>query len=432
MKRTINVRTYTGNIDTILNLGIPTMPSGNLLGYSGYGGIVAGGVAYYDASYIDGITKLDSDFKILTNDYLIKDLVPTANKAITLEFGGESIPTQRIPEFGCTIDNNIQIIQKDIPMAVADEIFAGMICYWDITEKLYCNVDVFTKDKVLEDCNRIAARGYYAPVTVYCDTLIQVHHFDHLYYLTKMIGFSTVPVRAVTYKDIRYVRNLNENFYKQLLTVPENKTFHLLDSVDMSPYFVTNYSDKRDILKNFKSSTTMPADDTTGKYPIRYRAKNFDDWFPILYFVFKGDYAILNADLASRILMSDVCTYVGKGPYEISAEHFRASSYLHGYDKFIDVPDDQIDQWHLTELLTHKNDYEVYKTDTVLDPSELPIISMSYIEDNASDNEAILAAFDADIIIGGDDKSIIIGAANLHNLLNRDSVRVKYIRHKNA
>ena len=382
-----------------------------------YDAIVINGKIYGSDTLLNDIDT-EREVKVLVNDDELEGMHMAMTDSFMVDVDMKS--HAEMPEYETTIDNNLLVVQLNMNMGTFDEIMKEQLWYWDENRNFCCNrpIDYHT---MLKHIDRVREYGYYAPVVIYCDHKIQPIHYDHFYYIYKFLGFKRIPIRVVCYKDVRYLLNLDRNLYLALSSKG-------VDDVDLSEHFVTNYSDKRKILSNFVQSEDFPPVIERKKYPIQSRPLKIDNWYPIFYFLFDSTYSGLNAKLAYSILGSDsVRVRLGDFLYENVAMINHACAYLKGYERYVDISTEEKNARSEIDL-DHMEKYEVYRESDVLDPSFLPLIWAHYNQDKQELHDKICKAFNADIIIYGDDMGAVLGMDRVHELLLKDKVRVKWVR----
>jgi len=464
---TVKVSQCRSTINEIRKLGLMESSLRGLAQETGYYCLIIGDMMYYDsrANANAWINILVNDRAPLENnntnfkkpyvsDSKSKNITYNVPEALT-----KNTIASEMPQFGFTISDNYNITQVNVSRnIVGDYLAPRIINFWGMDGLLHTgDAGNYSHDKVQEIINKIAANGYYTPLLVECDNQLKPTYFTYIFTLYKLLNINKLPLRVVCYKDFRYLEILCPPLYAAMRGIPSNKYYFPEDSIDYSNKFIWNFSDKRawfDRYKNKGSFIVRGISQWTlnawasrygipkevlaekwgfGRYEIEmpdrtYRLFNRNGWNPI-YYLIQGK-TEQNDKLVLSLKNYNPVTIIRQDRredlQEFAPDALYASSYLKGYEKVIDTKDKDSFQ-RITA--SNMGDFEVYASATKLDPALLPLAHASYY-DTKSDTDAILKKFDADIVIAGHRCNSIIGYDNLHNLVNKDQIKVKYVRHK--
>lgn len=265
-------------------------------------------------------------------------------KEIVLNFDELNTTKLLAPEFGVTINNNLNIQQFNLKFSeinISPEIIRQIISninsllIWNFNEILLYNNQKFTKEKVINILNSIQNDGYERIPTMYIDFCVKPYDNEEVFYWMLLLGRETFPVRVITYIDVKYVKNFSNTVYNKICNLPLNKFYKRLNEVnclDMSP--ITNYSDKRNILNKYRKP--IPDEVRNNKNFIELTKINSME---ILFFFFKGEWEYKNDELIKEILSNKIfdhkyfTSYKKEnvyGMFECSMSE-RIFNYIHGY-----------------------------------------------------------------------------------------------------
>lgn len=247
MKKIIKVREYTApNIDKIkyLNLNIiECIKDENEDTIGGYDCIIAGDNAFLT------IPNNYNVIRIITNDLELDEFNLVREKDIVLNLDDE-ISNDGIPEFGLSTDTNINICQLNIPMEEIDNIYKSNM-YWGIDGNFHYHGKTLSKEKLENEIINVQRYGCSYPLILYIDHAVRTYLSEFTIYICKLLNKETVPCRFMFYKDIKYIENINSYIYNRIRDLPSNNFYEVEDKIDISPYMVINYSDKRKIISEY-------------------------------------------------------------------------------------------------------------------------------------------------------------------------------------
>ena len=232
---------------------------------TGYDLVASGGKYFIDAAYFALPTNKNGI--ALSNDM---DVDGYTMKEATIDFTGLDLPDEPkdIPEFGVTLDGNMNIIQVNISKEDIEKdpmfsmaVLGNGITYWDTDAVFHANGKSFTKEKFEEMLRALKVLGFADPVVVYVDkNVVRPYYFDIVPFVYVLAGYNRFPVRAITYVDIAYLNGISQVLYEAVKKVPANLYYHPADEKDCSAFMVDNFSDKRDIIKQYDSGVNVPED----------------------------------------------------------------------------------------------------------------------------------------------------------------------------
>lgn len=217
-----------------------------------------------------------------------------------------------IPVFGVTIDNNYNIQQINLSI---DDIendkhlndiirWTSNLAYWDFDKKLNINGKKYDVDLINKYMDSIRVQGYSNPLVLYADKEnIKLYYYDIVAYIYNLIDCKKIPIRIITYQDIYYIKNISDSIYKAIKKIPDNKFYHVKDEKDMSPYMISNYSEKRDVLRKFINKEIVCFNE-----PVLLL--NLDRLEEVIPFIFSEEYDSLNQDFVNRLKMHNYQKYL--------------------------------------------------------------------------------------------------------------------------
>lgn len=374
-------------------------------------------VAINDKIYIDD--NLPEKFDVISNNMELPLNGLIGIKNISLYYPKE-IPNGNIPEFGFTLCNNISIHQFNMDSnTFFNNIEMDPFYFWGYDKKLYINRWSYSRARVQWYMDRITELGYWAPITLYADTKVQLYNFAVVVYLSKLLNLNTLPIRLMTYVDYKYLENIQPILYSKIKEIPENPYYIKKDEVDVSPILVTKLSEKKATLTSMK--TIFPnIPDNFIRYPML-------EYTEIPFFIFNADNSDKNWELVNTIASKKyppVTFFKEDNSHDglsMCAELFWR---LHG-KMSVTYKDKAI------EVLDYNNDdYEVDSIKEINDFTLFPIEDMSYWKDVVDKETRFAQHFDADFCITDNDTSFLVGIENIHKVLNKDSIKVAYLKHK--
>lgn len=384
-----------------------------------------------DALLVDGklyagcdITK--AKITLLTND---KELAFKPVKSKTVELAlSEDVPSDALelmPEFGVTIDNNLNIQQFNIELSDAGKVFGNMaVVFWDIEGNLIANDKKFTTEEINRYCNYILEKGYYAPIVCYADDRLKIIDYDNIPYLVKMLGLKMLPVRVVSYKDIGYLANICPILYEAIKRIPANSHYTRLDSENCAAHMLVDYGDKRRMLQTYEEKHAIPQDTVINNIPVSYKPTDWNDYVPVLYFVFNDNYAVRNNALIAAVNRG---SYFGRqeradGKVGTSSLGGTLKSLLWGYEEFMaeDIQEDAKPSF---------DNYQECKDDKDINALSTDLIRFNYKLKEMIAAEELAKNVGADIAIAID-KVYPVNLHNIHQHLQKDEIIIKYFAPK--
>lgn len=374
-------------------------------------------VAINDMIYIDD--NLPEKFDVITNNMELPLTGLIGVKNISLYYPKE-IPEKHMPEFGFTLCNNISIHQFNIDSETFfNNIKINPFCFWGYDKRFYINRWSYSRAEVQWDIDRIAEQGYWAPITLYAENDIKLYNFAIIIYLSKLLNINTIPVRLITYVDYKYLESIQPDLYLKVKSIPENPYYVKKDEADILSDLVTKLSDKKEVLKSMKTIFSNIDGESIDFLMSKYTE--------IPFFIFNSDHKDKNWELINSIANKNyppVTIFNDDNDYDglsMCAELFWR---LHGKMPVV-KKDKSVEVLDYTE-----NDYEVDKIKEIRDFTLFPIEKISYWKEVVDKEMDFVRHFGADFCIINDDKTFLIGIENIHNVLNKDSIAVAYLKHK--
>lgn len=372
---------------------------------------------------INGMIYMDDNlpekFDVITNDMELPLMGLTGIKTVSLYYPKE-IPQNHMPEFGFTFCNNISMHQFNMD---AETFFNNTkidpFYFWGYDKKLYINRWSYFRAEVQWYVDRISELGYWAPITLYADRNIELYNFAIIVYISKLLHMEVVPIRLLTYVDYKYVEHLQPDLYEKIQTLPENPYYSKQDETDISQITLTKLSDKKKALKAMR--TIFPnLQEEAIDFPLAKYTK-------VPFFIFDSNHNNKNWELINTIASKNyppVTIFKNDDDYDglsICAELFWR---LHG--KLPIVRKNKA-----IEVLNYKtSDYEIENIKEIRDFTLFPIEKISYWKEVVDKEMDFVQHFGADFCIMDDDKTFLIGIENIHNVLNKNSIKVAYLKHK--
>jgi len=280
----------------------------------------------------------NSDETTTTALYNKSSDIKTSNNYIEID----NVICKNIPTFGVTLEDNFNILQFNLTREevnnsnVMSSIIKhrGCLMFWDTNKKYNYSSKEIDENKLKELVAIYKKQGYIAPLVLYADKdFIRPYYHDYIIYLYKVLNLDILPVRIITYKDIRYIKNIDELIYNKIKSIQSNKYYEAVDNEDMSPYMISNYSNKRDIIKKYLNG--------------QFNNLQFDDLHEFLPYVFNDEKENLNKNLITNVMNHDFSKYFylknGKQFYSMSLSE-SLFNYLNGHldTKEISITEDQI------------------------------------------------------------------------------------------
>lgn len=286
------------------------------------------------------------------------------------------IKQKEIPVFGVTLEDNFSINQLNIKRKDIN----NSSCL-SSTIKNISMFAIFDKNKNLNICGKIIDKnkidyiidaynniGYAAPLVLYADkSFIRPYYNDEIAFIYELFNLEYLPVRIITYKDIKYIENMDDVLYKALKKIPYNDFFVQEDKKDYSPYMVDNYSDKKKIINSYKEMRLINFDGKT-----KYKLLDDNYLTEVIPYIFNDKYSHLNDSLIANINSHN---YLETNYYENGARAYDLSisetlyHFLKGYEKIEESTFNGFDK------LTIKKEID-------FDPSLLSLDTFDYTEAN--------------------------------------------------
>ena len=414
MEHKITIRKYRVNrVSFLMRTGKLKRYTMNQL-HEAYGQYV---VAIDDTIYMDD--NLPEKFDVISNDMELPLMGLTGVKTISLYYPKE-IPEGHMPEFGFTFCNNVSMHQFNMDAETFfNDVKVKPFYFWGFDKKLYINRWSYFRTEVQWYIDRVAELGYWAPITLYIDKNIELYNFAIMVYVSKLLNIETIPVRLLTYVDYKYIEILQPNLYAKIQELPENPYYTKKDETDILPIILTKVSEKKKVLKEMR--TIFP--NLIGNV-IDFPLANYNE---IPFFIFDSSHNNKNWELINTIASKnypEVTLFKDDNDYEGPSMCAELFWRLHGKIPYV--------QKNKTiEIKNYaKTDYEVDSIKEVTDFTLFPIETISYWKDAIDKENDFTQYFDTDFCIIDDDKTFLIGIENIHNILNKDSIKIAYLKHK--
>jgi hypothetical protein len=413
MNKTIPIRQYKIDYETLSKEFPEIIPADTEASIDGF---ISKGKLYLKSS-----ADKSNPLVIVSNDHTFDHKFLDKEDTITLKLADPAKSFSTMPEYGFTIDDNISVHQFTVDKDMADKLISNNgFHYWGMDKQLHVNAHTYKPDTVIEYANRILEKGYSYPIVCYVDTTIQIEKNDYIPYLHELLEIGNVPFRIMTYKDIRYLMHVTPELYTIIYGIPSNKRYQKEDSVDISSFLLTNYSDKRDAIKNYQIKVSKPED---SEYA--YIDNPFDQCFSY-YFIFDSDHAFLNDRLITNIINRNDLDYVSWDGDESGdmAAGMHLKNALYGR-----TPVKQIHHAHPGEA-KDTDAFEEYCVEHHIDLGLFDMLSFGYSNDKIEFTKSILDKFKADLIVIENDQSALLGVEMLQDLLDKDDLCIKYLKLK--
>lgn len=362
--------------------------------HSGYYVVAANGQVFVEKSWWDN--EDETETLALVND---TDLSREAKKEVTISFNVDTIEEKDIPVFGVTIDDNYNIQQFNLSAeAIADDAALNPLfnsaqkpVYWDINKNLHVGQNQYPEEQFKEYIDAVKTQGYANPIVLYVDnSFVRTYYYDLIPYLYHFLGCKTLPIRVITYKDFKYVKAISPAIYDAIKSVPVNPYYAPEDKEDVSSFMVSNFSDKRDILKDFVKHTILSTDQRV----VLMDLARLDEVLPYFFF---DKMEAKNKEYIDALLQHaypEHCAFEDNHFADSMSINEAIYRYLMGYAPISDA----------TDINDITADVLVKKEDIVFDPALYPIDSFSYIdyaESNKEENErrnAIIKKFGNNVV----------------------------------
>lgn len=380
-----------------------------------------------DSIYINKDSKKDK-YLLIGNNFELS-LTSEQEIDIVLSLGKDiEVPEvfEQMPAFGVTIDNNLNIQQFNLKMSDADEVFGNQsfIAFWGLDSILRVNLKTFTIDQATKYINYILEKGYYAPVTCYIDNGIKTTNFDNIYYFSKLLGLDYLPVRAMTYKDIKYIENICPCIHAAIKKVPCNRRYQQLDYSDESECMIINFSDKRTALQAYKKKEVLPVSTDPLK---TYEETNWNDYKPIYYFVFDKRAEKLNANLVKTVYNEKYYSCSKRTDEKTGGYTSFGSellSYLRGYKECITEGPETEDERKLS-----LDQHQECADDKNINAISVPLFNFSYKLYKTKEAAEVMKEQDADLLFF-EDKMNALDFSSIHEAIRKPNMKIKYYRPK--
>lgn len=295
----------------------------------------------------------------------------------------DDIDQKEIPTFGVTLENNFNIQQFNIKRSeiaegsylhnVIDDIFKTS--FFDADKTLNVCSKKISNEKISKIFESYKGVGFAAPLVLYVDkNFIRPYYHEIVAYIYELFQFDTIPVRVITYKDIKYVENIDDALYRKLKEIPKNDFFTQEDKINYAPYMIDNFSDKKKVINTYRGNKAVKAYDGA-------QCRVIDESFitEVIPYVFTEEYEALNSDLIQRISShnyQDIVYYEdGKRSCDLPISE-SLYHYLLGYENVAESSFEGFDKLKLDKEID-------------FDPSLLALDTFDYIESNDSKIEEI-------------------------------------------
>lgn len=344
----------------------------------------------------------------------------------SVSFNIDLIEESPIPVFGITIDDNysIQQFNIDIEEAKKDQALNAIIdskqkpIYWTIEKILHIGSKQYTEEQFKKHIRSVKTQGFSNPLVLYADRkIVRTYYYDIVPYLYDLLNCKTLPVRIITYKDIKYIEEISPLLYQELQKIPVNPYYAPENKINVSDMMIDNFSDKRDIIKSFMKNNNIL--DMNQKITLM----DIDKLDEILPYFFTDKMSNKNKEFIDKLLSHE---YPASNAFE--KDHFMDSMsineslyrYINGYaviGKSIGTENVDFTSCKIVE-------------EKLFDPALYPFDSFDYL-DYASPDVQNIVKFVSDkfgsLCVHKDCPTQIIDIHNIHEALKDKNIRVKIL-----
>lgn len=391
--------------------------------HSGYYVVAANGQVFVEKSWWDN--KDETETLALVND---TDLNREAKREATISFDVDKVEEKDIPVFGITIDDNYSIQQFNLSAeAIADDVALNSLfnstqkpVYWDIDKNLHVGQNQYSEKQFKKYIDAVKTQGYANPVVLYVDSsFVRTYYYDLIPYLYYFLGCKTLPIRVITYKDFKYVKTISPAIYDAIKSVPANPYYAPEDKEDVSSFMVSNFSDKRDIIKSFMKNDVL---DMNQKIILM----DIDKLDEILPYLFTGNMTSKNKEFIEKLFAHK---YPTANAFE--EDHFMDSMsineslyhYMNGYAAIKESVGTENVDFTSCKIIEEKD----------FDPSLYPFDSFDYLDYADADIQKIVKIVSdkfGPLCVHKDCPTQIIDVHNIHEAIKDKNTKVKVLGEK--
>ena len=393
--------------------------------FHGYNIIVINDRVYVDLDWFDND---GSNTRALINDRKFKNVSVENTTSIIFDISG--INPQPIPEFGVSIDDNYNIQQTNILIQDAqnDEALNEIIItdkrgfhFWDINQNLHIGGSVYSKETFEQHIEAVRNQGYSNPLVLYVDKeYIRIYFYNISAYLYSFLNFNILPIRVISYIDIKYVEKISSTIYAAIRSIERNPYYYPRDDKDYSEFMVSNFSDKREIIKSLTNNAPSSPNGTI--FPL-----NINNLVEILPFFFTEPLDYLNHEFLDKLIKHKYQdTYV----FDKETGHFADNmsintslfNYMNGYAlcKYNSYHIEDLDPERLEVIREIPFDPAIYLFDT-FDYLDYGTNSIRRFE------EKVFEKFEC-LVVDEKYQNIIISMNRIHRFIKKWDLKIKIVR----
>ena len=393
--------------------------------FHGYNIIVINDRVYVDLDWFDND---GSNTRALINDRKFKNVSVENTTSIIFDISG--INPQPIPEFGVSIDDNYNIQQTNILIQDAqnDEALNEIIItdkrgfhFWDINQNLHIGGSVYSKETFEQHIEAVRNQGYSNPLVLYVDKeYIRIYFYNISAYLYSFLNFNILPIRVISYIDIKYVEKISSTIYAAIRSIERNPYYYPRDDKDYSEFMVSNFSDKREIIKSLTNNAPSSPNGTI--FPL-----NINNLVEILPFFFTEPLDYLNHEFLDKLIKHKYQdTYV----FDKETGHFADNmsintslfNYMNGYAlcKYNSYHIEDLDPERLEVIREIPFDPAIYLFDT-FDYLDYGTNSIRRFE------EKVFEKFEC-LVVDEKYQNIIISMNRIHRFIKKGDLKIKIVR----
>lgn len=395
--------------------------------FHGYNIIVINDRVYVDLDWFDND---GSNTRALINDRKFKNVSVENTTSIIFDISG--INPQPIPEFGVSIDDNYNIQQTNILIQDAqnDEALNEIIItdkrgfhFWDINQNLHIGGSVYSKETFEQHIEAVRNQGYSNPLVLYVDKeYIRICFYNISAYLYSFLNFNILPIRVISYIDIKYVEKISSTIYTAIRSIERNPYYYPRDDKDYSDFMVSNFSDKREIIKRLTNNT--PSSPNGIIFPL-----NINNLVEILPFFFTEPLEYLNQEFLDKLLKHKYQnTYV----FDKETGHFADNmsinaslfNYMNGYALC------EYNTYNIEELSRENSELV---QEIPFDPAIYLFDTFDYLDYGNKENSAIeekLYETFGGLIVDEKHANVIINMNRIHRFIKKGNLMIKVIRRR--
>lgn len=393
--------------------------------FHGYNIIVINDRVYVDLDWFDND---GSNTRALINDRKFKNVSVENTTSIIFDISG--INPQPIPEFGVSIDDNYNIQQTNILIQDAqnDEALNEIIItdkrgfhFWDINQNLHIGGSVYSKETFEQHIEAVRNQGYSNPLVLYVDKeYIRICFYNISAYLYSFLNFNILPIRVISYIDIKYVEKISSTIYAAIRSIERNPYYYPRDDKDYSEFMVSNFSDKREIIKSLTNNAPSSPNGTI--FPL-----NINNLVEILPFFFTEPLDYLNHEFLDKLIKHKYQdTYV----FDKESGHFADNmsintslfNYMNGYALC------EYNSYHIEDLDPER--LEVIR-EIPFDPAIYLFDTFDYLDYGTNSirrfEEKVFEKFEC-LVVDEKYQNIIISMNRIHRFIKKGDLKIKIVR----